>query len=163
MNEEAQTKGPARSANAKQVKEEPELGTGFPQELHDRSRAKGSELHKTVLAFCSATLGIYFLALTGEVKPALTRSQRSAAICGLVLMAISCFSGVAGMMADSRRNYYWACALQAVQDKSRRRNMYRIRDRWWQAERILDRTLIIGFVIGVLSSAFYMILRVLAR
>jgi hypothetical protein len=109
------------------------LGGGFPQTLHDRSRAIGSELHKTLLAFCTAALGVYFIALTTEAKPGLTSSQRFAAVCGLVIMALGSLSGLAGMLADSRRNYFWACALQAEEGETERRaEMYRLRDRWWR-------------------------------
>jgi hypothetical protein len=140
-----------------------EKGVGFPQILHDRSRSQGSELHRFVLSLSTGTLAVYFLALTVEAKPALTISQKKTAIAALASVALAVASGLLGMYADTRRNYFWASALQRKENKEERSFFYKRRDRWLSAERISDATLAVAFITGMIFSLTYMILRVLGR
>jgi hypothetical protein len=140
-----------------------EKGEGFPQILHDRSRSQGSELHRFLLSLSTGTLAVYFLALTGEAKPPLTFPQRRTAIAGLACVALAVASGLLGMYADARRNYFWASALQRKENRQERSFLYKRRDQWLKTERISDVILTVSFMIGIIVSLIYMVLRVLGR
>jgi len=135
------------------------MGEGFPQILHDRSRDVGQDLFKLLLSLSTGILAVYFFALTAEVKPLLTSSQRAAALIGLAFLSLAVFSGLISLHSDSRRNYFWASALQAT-DKERRGRLYKQRDFWMKIELRTYLLLVIGFVGGVVSSVAYMTLRI---
>jgi hypothetical protein len=137
-------------------------GEGFPQIVHDRSRDVGRDLQKLLVSLSTGTLAIYFLALTTEAKPGLTHHQTQVSIVALALMALAVGSGLFGMYADTRRNYFWASALQK-KDKNAKSLLYKHRDRWLRTERIMDLTLAISFLAGITMSVIYMFLRVLSR
>jgi hypothetical protein len=139
-----------------------ELGEGFPQILHDRSRAAGLDLHRLVISLSTGTLAIYFLALTGEAKPALTLNQKVCAVVSVVCVAFAAACGIISMYADVRRYYFWASALQ-TSDKSKKGMLYRQRDRWARRDQRLMPAMGILFVSGMLSSLVYGALRVLGR
>jgi|HubBroStandDraft_6_1064221.scaffolds.fasta_scaffold549442_1 hypothetical protein len=152
------------SSASRRVPREEELGSGFAQILHDRSRATGWEIQKLLISLSTATSGIYFLALTQRAQPPLTLWQKTTAISSLFLMAAATLCGIIGGFADSRRNYFWASALQAPEnEKERRTRMYRSRNRWLRLERICDILLSLNFAVGVLISFAYMVLRVLGK
>jgi hypothetical protein len=136
-------------------------GEGFPQILHDRARDVGQDLFKLLLSLSTGILAVYFFALTAEVKPALSLSQKVAALVGLSFLSLAVFSGLVSLHADSRRNYFWASALQAP-DKERRASLYKQRDRWMAVEFRTYLLLVIGFLGGVISSVAYMILRIVS-
>jgi hypothetical protein len=137
-------------------------GKGFPQILHDRSRAAGLELHRLLISLSTGTLAIYFLALTGEAKPALTTYQKICAVVSVISVALSAASGIFSLYADVRRYYFWASALQTP-DKALKQQHYRDRDRWVKRDRALIPTMGLLFVSGMLSSLVYGALRVLDR
>jgi hypothetical protein len=146
----------------KQAKTPPALGEGFPQILHDRSRAAGTELHKLLISLSTGTLAIYFLALTGEAKPPLTRNQKFLAITSVACVALAATSGILSMYADVRRFYLWGSALQTV-DKTKRTALYKERDEWITRDRRFAPAMGILFVVGMLTSVIYGTLRILGK
>jgi hypothetical protein len=147
---------------AEQIKPPPKKGEGFPQILHDRSRAAGMELHRLLVSLSTGTLAIYFLALTGEAKPPLTPHQKLAAITSIFCVAFSAAFGILSMYADVRRFYFWASALQAS-DKNEKRTFYKERDTWIARDRILAPAMGTLFMIGMLSSLVYGALRIAGK
>src|SRR5215472_12980716 len=77
------------------------LGEGFAQILHDRSRDRGTDLHRLLISLSTGTLAIYFLALTGEAKPALTTNQKVCAVISVVCVAFSAACGILPMYAGT--------------------------------------------------------------
>lgn len=145
--------------------EEPEeerelLGEGFPQILHDRARKSSQELHKLLLSFSSATLAVYFVALTTKGEASLTFAQTVVSLIGLSSMGIAVFSGLIGLFADMKRNYYRGSALQA-KDGKKKDDLYGLRDLWrtrqWRSVAALNAF----FFIGILASIVYIALRIL--
>ncbi len=146
--------------------EEPEgekaaVGEGFPQILHNRARESSRELHKLLLSFSSATLAVYFVALTTKGE-GLTSTQTIASLIGLSSMGIAVFLGLLGLFADMKRNYCRGSALQA-KDRKKRDELYELRDLWLARQRRSVAALNIFFIVGVLASILYMALRILAR
>jgi hypothetical protein len=137
-------------------------GVGFPQILHDRSRNTGNELFRLLISLSTGTLGIYFFALTTEAKPPLTELQQVIALLALSFMAIAVLSGIVSMHSDSRRNYYWACALQPS-DKDKKNSLYKKRDLWIKWEYRTFLFLATGFCGGILSTLAYMVCRVIVK
>jgi hypothetical protein len=148
--------------DTKQTKTPPALGEGFPQILHDRSRAAGTELHKLLISLSTGTLAIYFLALTGEAKPPLSKDQKFLAIASVACVALAATSGILSMYADVRRFYLWGSALQA-EDKTKRTALYKERDRWITRDRWFAPTMGVFFIIGMLTSVIYGALRILGK
>jgi hypothetical protein len=149
-------------ATPKSPRTAPEKGVGFPQILHDRSRAAGVELHKLLVSLSTGTLAIYFLALTGEAKPALTSHQKVAAIASILCVAFSATFGILSMYADVRRFYLWASALHTA-DKAEKSAFYKDRDAWLARDRIFAPAMGILFMLGMVSSVLYGVLRVAGR
>ncbi|WGL16664.1 hypothetical protein PVT68_18170 [Microbulbifer bruguierae] len=145
---------------ADKEKVEIEKGVGFPQILHDRSRAVGQDLQKLLVSLSTAVLAVFFVTLTTKVEPPLNAYQKLVMLVSLSSMAFAVFAGVIDMYADSRRNFFWASALQAV-DKTRRSAFYKHRDRWLKIERYCAWALTIGFFVGILAALAYMIMRLM--
>jgi hypothetical protein len=137
-------------------------GEGFPQILHDRARKSAEQLHRLLVSLSTGAIAIYFLALTTKTEPALSLSQKVAVLASLLAMASAVLGGIRGWYADARRNYFWACALQAT-DELERRSLFEQRDRWIKKRHINIRILGISFVTGVLGSIVYLILRVVDK
>jgi len=137
-------------------------GVGFPQILHDRSREAGQELHKLLLSLSTASLAVYFFALTTKVDPPLTRAQQITVIAGMGAMALATLAGMIDIFADCRRNFFWASALQA-EDKLKRAINYKHRDKWLAVERVSAWLLTWLFAFGIIASLVYVYFRVFAR
>jgi len=133
-------------------------GQGFPQLLHDRARAAGSELYRLLISLAIGGVGLFFLALTGKADPPLSLAQRLVVLFAVISMAVAALSGIACLYADARRYYFWACALQAT-DELKRLQSYKERDRWFRLKRFATKGLIWLFVAGILASAAYLGLR----
>lgn len=148
--------------SAKHKRTQFDKGDGFAQILHDRSRAVGTDLVKLVLSLSTGTLAIFFLALTGEAKPPLTLAQKTSAVASVAILGVAVFCGIISMYADTRRYYFWACALQTA-DKQQRDAHYRSRDAWLLSARLLAAAMGISFLLGMLSSIVYGVLRIDAK
>jgi uncharacterized membrane protein YbhN (UPF0104 family) len=135
-------------------------GGGLAQILHDRARKSIEELHRLVLTFSTAILAIYFLALTTKIEPALTRNQTIISIVGLISLGLAVIAGLASLFADTKRNYFRACALQAT-DQSDRDGYFALRDRWLPYQRWATRFLYAFFIAGIASSVIYVVSRIL--
>lgn len=136
------------------------LGKGLPQILHDRARRSGEELHKLLLTFSTGILAIYFLALTTKIDPGLTRKQQIVCILGILTMGLAVASGMINLLADTKRNYFRACALQAKVQGDRDR-FFKLRDHWLEWYRRTRVILKATFLAGISLSIAYMIARIM--
>ena len=136
------------------------VGEGLPQILHDRARKSGEELHKLLLTFSTAILAVYFLALTTEIEPELTNTQSIISILGVLFMGVAVASGMFSLLADTKRNYFRACAIQAGKQDERDK-FFRFRDKWLSWHRRTSTILRCTFIIGIALSVLYMIARIL--
>jgi len=135
-------------------------GEGFAQILHDRARRSAEQLNKLLVSLSTAILAVYFLALTTGIEPELTNWQTIICIAGLVPMGIATVAGILGLLCDAKRNYLRATALQ-TEEQEKRDQLFAVRERWLNYERWCDRSLSIFFVIGVIASVVYLVLRVM--
>jgi hypothetical protein len=130
-----------------------------PQVLHDRAKNAANEMHKLLLSFAAATLGIYFIALTKEL-PQITKLQILSCLAGILMMGIALFSGVLGLFADMKRYYFWGCAKQERNQKNRD-ELYQERDRWLTRQRLSRPVLFVFFSLGIVASIIFMVLRIM--
>lgn len=136
------------------------VGKGLPQILHDRARKSGEELHKLLVSFSTAILAIYFLALTTKTEPPLTNVQMVMSIIGMTAMGLAVLVGMINLQADTKRNYYRACALQASEQQDRDR-YFQMRDQWLSRQRWTSTLLRAFFTVGIVATVFYLIARVI--
>lgn len=132
----------------------------LPQILHDRARKSGEELHKLLVSFSTAILAIYFLALTTKTEPPLTNVQMVMSIIGMTAMGLAVLVGMINLQADTKRNYYRACALQASEQQDRDR-YFQMRDQWLSRQRWTSTLLRAFFTVGIVATVFYLIARVI--
>lgn len=137
-------------------------GEGFPQIIHDRARTAAEELHKLLVSLSTASLAVYFVALTSKVEPALTSMQRRSVLGGLGSMALALGCGILAWYADMKRNFYWASAMQHRSRQSRG-ELYARRDRWLRTKTRAVVGLDVFFFVGIACSVTYIVLRVVAR
>jgi hypothetical protein len=128
------------------------------QIFHDRARGAAEEIHKLLLSFSGATLGIYFIALTKEISQ-LTILQKFSCLAGVMIMGTAVFVGLLGLFADMKRYYFWACAIQE-HDHRQRDEFYRERDRWLARQRLSRPVLFVCFSIGIIFSIVFVMFRI---
>lgn len=121
-----------------------------------------SNFHKHLLSLAVGGVGLYFLALTGKVDPPLTPVQKVIVLFAMISWAVAALSGIISWNADCRRNFFWASALQAG-DREKRTELYRQRDRWLKRSQLTAKYLVTLFIVGVVASAAYVALRVVAE
>jgi hypothetical protein len=115
-----------------------------------------------LIALATGVLAAYFLALTSNIEPELSRPERALALISLSMMGCAVPAGLVGWFSDAMRNYYWASAIQATH-RAERQRFYKVRDRWLRLLRAGTWLLTICFIIGIVVSVLYMSLRVLHR
>ncbi len=128
------------------------------QIFHDRARSAAEEIHKLLLSFAGATLGVYFIALTKEISQ-LTWPQILSCLFGVLSMGTAVFVGLLGLFADMKRYYFWGCALREDEHK-KRDALYRQRDRWLARQRLSRPVLFLCFSLGIVSSIVFMVFRI---
>ena len=141
-------------------KDDDTLGKGFAQILHDRARKASEEIHKLLLTFSAGILAVYFFALTSNDELQLTNSQKVLCIIGIGLMGSSILAGLYGLFADTKRNYYWARSIQE-NDETKRIVLHNTYRSWLRLQRLCRPMLCILFLLGVLITIAYMILRII--
>jgi hypothetical protein len=135
------------------------VGDEVPAQIfHDRAKDAANEIHKLLLSFSGATLGVYFIALTKEISQ-ITRPQIVASLAGIVMMGTAVFVGLLGLFADMKRYYFWGCARQE-HDHKKRDAFYQERDRWLARQHLVRPVLFIFFSLGIISSIVFMVFRI---
>jgi len=79
-----------------------------PQSLHNRAAASARETRQAIITLASASLGVFFLALTADITPPLTSEQKFLIAIALLAMAFAVFAGLWSAYADAQWSYYWA-------------------------------------------------------
>lgn len=129
------------------------------QVFHDRAKDAANEMHKLLLSFAGATLGVYFIALTKELSQ-ITRPQMLSCLAGVLMMGTAVFIGLLGLFADMKRYYFWGCAMQE-HDRDKRDAFYQERDRWLARQRLSRPVLFIFFSLGIIASIVFMVFRII--
>src|SRR5437899_1998310 len=97
--------------------------------LHERARDASTEQRRLLISLGTASLGVFFIAVTTRIEPPLSRLQLELLLGGAIAMATTVLSGLLAWQADAQRNYLWARAL-AVESEDARRPIYVKRNRW---------------------------------
>lgn len=137
-----------------------ELGEGFPQVIHDRARTAAEELHKLLVSLSTASLAVYFVALTSKIDPPLTFMQQGTVLGGLGSMALALGCGIFVWYADMKRNFYWASAMRQT-NKQSREELYARRDLWQHMKNKAVVGLDVFFLAGIVCSVTYVVMRVI--
>src|SRR5262245_27333216 len=82
------------------------------QVLHDRAAESAKETRQSIVTLASASLGVFFLALTADITPLLSSQQKVLIAIALVAMASAVFSGLWSAYADAQWSYYWAKEIE---------------------------------------------------
>src|SRR3982751_2576028 len=64
------------------------------QVLHDRAAESARETRQAIINLASASLGVFFLALTVDITPPLSSEQKVLIAIAVIAMAIAVFAGV---------------------------------------------------------------------
>jgi hypothetical protein len=135
------------------------MAEDLAQELHDRARRASEEVHNRLITFSAATLAAYFLALTGKESSNSTWTQTVLCLAGIGSMGLAVFAGLFGLYADTKRNYYRACSLQAT-EPAKVAAFTRRHDTWLARQRTARPTLVACFSVGVVASIAYLCTRI---
>ena len=116
---------------------------GLAQILHDRARKSAVELRTLILSFSTAILAIY---------------QTIVCIVSVFILGLAVITGLISILADTKRNYNRAKALQ-VKELDERKRYFALRKKWLNRQRWSTRLLLILFSIGITGSVAYIIAR----
>ena len=131
-----------------------------PQTLHSRAAESVRETRQLLVAMSTASIGIFFLSLTGEESPPLPPVQKAVVVTALVLMAFATFAGVWSAHSDAQWSYCWAKYIVARRNATARESEWeRMRARWYAHKYWSQRASMLFFVLGVLASSVYIALQ----
>jgi hypothetical protein len=133
-------------------------GQDFADTLHARSREAAAEQRKLIISLATGCLAVYFLALTSKIEPELTKPQTLICFASVIMMTLSVFAGIYAWHADAQRNYYWAKVEEGKQE-SGGPEFDTLAKMWKGRLYICGYTRNIFFIVGILTSTVYIILR----
>lgn len=136
-------------------------GQDFADSLHARSRESSFEYRKLLTSLSTGTLALFFLALTTEIKPALTDYQIYTVAAAVICMGNAVFFGLFCWHADATRNYYWARVEEGKQ-KSGGPEFDTLAKAWKVRLQRATIVLEVSFCVGIACSLTYMVERLLA-
>jgi hypothetical protein len=125
------------------------------QTLYDRSRVSGLEMFKLLTQLSTAAVGVFFIALSTNIKPPLTGDQRQSVIGALCFMVITLLCGVFGMAADAHFYESWARTLSGKNVDIN----WKHRERANFVRKFFAFAAMISFLFGILIAARYVFLR----
>lgn len=127
------------------------------QFFHNRATESAKETRQGIVTMSSASLAVFFLALTSKIEPALNSRQKAFMLVALISMAMATFCGLWSAHSDARWSYCWAKERsipvkpeEKWQEKSKR---------WHAQKRWSEKAAGIAFAVGVFFSAIYIALR----
>ncbi len=132
--------------------------TPTAQKLYDRATESAKETRQAIVTMSSASLGVFFFALTTKADPVLTFSQRWVVLVALCFMAFSTFAGLRSAQSDARWSYAWGREIE--NRKQDAPGWEREKDYWYKRKLWGERYSLLTFAIGVLVAAIYIALRV---
>ena len=137
-----------------------ELPHDFAQTLHERARSSSNERRKLLVLLATAGIGVFFIVMTNEINPALSIGQKIVAFLSVIFLASTVISGIIALHADARRNYNWALALTSIKESDV--TFYKmVRDKWFKIKKISDFVLYASFVLAILLSFLFVVLRII--
>lgn len=136
-------------------------GQEFADTLHQRSRESAFEYRKLLTSLATGSLALFFLALTTEVRPELTRLQVATLVGAVLCMAVSIFSGMYCWHADATRNYYWGMVEEGKQ-RSGGPEFDTMAKTWKRRLERASKFLKYAFATGIALSVAYILERILA-
>ena len=129
-----------------------------PQTLYDRSRVSGLELFKQLTTLATAAVGVFFIAISTNVRPPLTSDQRTTVLAALFFMTFTLMCGIVGIAVDSYFYESWARFLSGKDPQS----SWKRRERANLLRKIFAFAAMISFFCGVLLAGLYIHLRATA-
>lgn len=125
-----------------------------PQLLHNRAAESAKETRQMLTTMSTGSLAVFFLALTSNEHP-IKPDEKIVVLIALFLMAIAVFSGVYCAYSDAQWSYNWAKELEgnSCQKVVKRYELKKIF--WHNQKRWSEKATMIFFVLGVLSSCFF--------
>jgi hypothetical protein len=130
--------------------------------LYNRATQSAKETRKAVVTLSSASLGVFFLALTTKVDPALTDGQRWIVLIALCLMACAISAGLWSASSDARWSYAWGRELENREEDDKEKEAWaKEKDAWHKRKRWGERYSLRAFALGVLVAGIYVALRAL--
>ncbi len=129
--------------------------------LHALAQESAREQRRLLTTLATGALGVFFLALTTEIKPPITHHQRIALLTALLSMGIAVLSGVYAWYCDAQRWYFWAKASEASSGSKKSSDYSSKRSIWTTRLHRFGDLLRVSFVLGILASLAYVGLRAL--
>lgn len=129
-----------------------------PSTLRDRARVSAEELQRISVAIPVASLGVFFIALTQKVEPALTMTERFFLLIAIVGMAVAAFCSIFTWMADARWNRALALVKEAA-GNAKRQTPEKTVMRWKKAENAAGVIFLLSFCPALIATAVYVWLR----
>ncbi len=128
--------------------------------FHDRARQSAVELHRLLLSLSTGAVAVFFFALTMKVDPPLGLIQKIAVLMSLVAMSLATGAGIRALRADILVNYFCGKDMQSQECIEKEK----FRQQKYKNEKSKSRSqcvFLTSFVIGVVTSVIYIVLRVL--
>lgn len=129
-----------------------------PETLFDRATESAKETRQAIVTMSSASLAVFFFALTTNIDPELTTSQRWIVLFDLAVMAFATFAGLWSAWSDARWSYSWGRELENRQQDGESWEIEK--DIWHERKRWGERYSLLAFSMGVLLAGVYIVLRV---
>lgn len=132
-----------------------------PDKLRERARASAEELQRLAVAVPSAALGVFFLALTQKIEPALTNAERVCLLIAIAGMSISAAASITTWFADAawNRNLAEAKEAEAANKLPERDAGLKRIARWQRVDAGAGIVFLIAFVPALLATFLYIWLR----
>ena len=131
----------------------------FTVTLHERVRESAVGLHNLFISLSTAMVGLYFVVLTQEVKPALTGSQKLCTMAAVAAAGISVTCGLASSYSDAKRHYFWAL-WRRERSRNEKKSVRYWRNFWQRINRFFSGAMVLFFATGVVCSTLYLMMRI---
>ena len=131
-----------------------------PEKLHERARAGVAEQRRLLVSLATGSIAVFFLSLTSEIKPELTKTQKGAITLALLFMSLAVAAGLRSWQHESQWSYCWAKELGA-EESGERKVLNARRMRHYGLMEKANHYLRRFFQGGVLCAAFYVLARLL--
>jgi hypothetical protein len=129
-----------------------------PAILRERARTSAEELQRVTVAIPVAALGVFFVALTQKVEPALTPTERFFLIVAITGMGVAAFCSIFTWMADAKWNEALAAVKENV-DATKQLALEKAVMRWINAETAAFVIFTLSFCPAMIATAVYVWLR----
>jgi hypothetical protein len=127
--------------------------------VSERGRRSAEEGTRLLVTIATASLGVFFMALSKKFEPALDRDEKTVAVLAVLAMAVASGCGILSWWADAKVHINWALALPAS-DSGKRGQYFKARDRWRKIEKDVKWFFFGAFGIGIVAAAVFLILRI---